>query len=176
MTLRIPAQVVKLGTVLDMVTEIHRKPSAELERGRIERTFWSSEDVGGLVMCTDARAMDKQRAPLYLLRVELDANTAPAPDNAAADTYRAWHERDPEHVAEVDGLPDAFPCFIGHAVRIGYRSDKWGAPGVTDDYDHDYTEPGYRAPEVWADVPELARAKAIVVKGGNQRITPEGID
>lgn len=170
MTIRIPAECVKLGTVLDLITESKR------DDGQIVRTTWSAEDVGGMVMCCDARAMDKQRAPLYLLRVAMDANTKPAPDNAAADTYRDWHERNPEHVADVDNLPDRFEHCVGIAKRIGYRSDKWNEPGVTEDYDHDYSEPGYRAPEVWADSADLARAKAIVLKGGNQRITPAGID
>jgi len=94
----------------------------------------------------------------------------------AGATYEAWHDRAPRTVTELDNLPDVIGVYIGRATRIGYRSDKWHARGQTQDYDHDYTEPGYVAPEVWADRADLAHATAIVIVGGNQRITPEGID
>jgi hypothetical protein len=94
----------------------------------------------------------------------------------AGATYEAWHEREPERVTELDELPDVIGVYIGRAQRIGYSSDKWKKRGKPVDYDHDYTEPGYEAPEVWADRLDLARAHAIVIIGGNQRITPEGID
>lgn len=95
---------------------------------------------------------------------------------AAADTYERWHRRESNGVCELDGLPDDLPHYIGRALRIGYRSDKWHGRGATEDYDHDYTEPGYSPPGVWADDPDLSRATAIVIRGGNQRITPGGID
>jgi hypothetical protein len=104
------------------------------------------------------------------------ARRNPEHADAAADTYEAWHRREPECVREVDGLPDDLPHYIGRALRIGYRSDKWHGRGTTEDYDHDYTEAGYTAPGVWADDPDLAKARAICIRGGNQRITPQGID
>lgn len=94
----------------------------------------------------------------------------------AGTTYAAWHRREPSHVDTLDGLPDVIGVYIGRATRIGYRSDKWKPKGHAQDYDHDYTEPGYTAPEVWADRADLDHAHAIVIVGGNQRITPEGID
>jgi len=94
----------------------------------------------------------------------------------AAATFEAWHRREPSHVDTLDNLPDVIGVYIGRATRIGYRSDKWGKKGHAQDYDHDYTEPGYSPPEVWADRADLDQAHAIVIVGGNQRITPEGID
>lgn len=94
----------------------------------------------------------------------------------AAQTYEKWHEREALHVTDADGLPNVIGVFIGHALRIGYRSDKWHERGQFEDYDHDYTERKYEAPEVWADRADLAQASAIVIVGGNQRITPQGID
>jgi len=103
-------------------------------------------------------------------------NPEPEETADAGATYEAWHDRAPRTVTELDNLPDVIGVYIGRATRIGYRSDKWHARGQTQDYDHDYTEPGYVAPEVWADRADLAHATAIVIVGGNQRITPEGID
>jgi hypothetical protein len=100
----------------------------------------------------------------------------PQHGGAAADTYERWHRRAPGEVCELDKLPDDLPHYIGRALRIGYRSDKWHGRGDAEDYDHDYTEPGYSPPGVWADDPDLAKATAIVIRGGNQRITPGGID
>jgi len=94
----------------------------------------------------------------------------------AGATYAEWHEREPEQVTHADDLPDVIGIYIGRALRIGYRSDKWHERGQTEDYDHDYTEQGYEPPEVWADHADLARARAIVIVGGNQRITADGID
>jgi hypothetical protein len=171
----IPRTVVLLGTVLDLTTERERN-------GQLERTTWEPGDVGGLAMCTDARAMGKRAgtASLYLLRGQAEqlelAEGGGTLVRDAARTFNAWHEREPDSVHHLDALPDSLPCFVGHCTRIGYRSDKWGKPGEHHDYDHDYTEPGYRMPEVWADCADLAQARAVLVRGGNQRITPRGID
>jgi hypothetical protein len=94
----------------------------------------------------------------------------------AGATYAEWHERDPEQITHAEDLPDVIGIYIGRALRIGYRSDKWHERGQTEDYDHDYTEPGYQPPEVWADHADLSKARAIVIVGGNQRITADGID
>jgi hypothetical protein len=164
----VPKTVVQLGTVLDLSTV----------RGRA-RTLWEGSDVGGMLLCTSARGMDGApgRAPLYLLRVDRRLNPDNPPgETAAADTYERWHERAPDGIAELDGLPDDLPHYIGRALRVGYRSDKWGKRGEVKDYDHDYTEPGYAPPGVWADDPDLSKARAILVRGGNQRVTEEGID
>lgn len=121
-----------------------------------------------LAVITKARARDlEQHGP---------RRNNPEHGAAAADTYERWHRRAPADVCELDNLPDDLPHYIGRALRIGYRSDKWHGRGNTEDYDHDYTEPGYSPPGVWADDPDLAKATAIVIRGGNQRITPGGID
>jgi len=97
-------------------------------------------------------------------------------ETEAGATYAEWHEREPEQVTHAEDLPDVIGIYIGRALRIGYRSDKWHERGQTEDYDHDYTEQGYDPPEVWADHADLSRARAIVIVGGNQRITADGID
>lgn len=96
--------------------------------------------------------------------------------NDAIDTYTLWHDREPEGVRQSAELPDLINVRVGDALRIGYRSDKWNKRGTTTDYDHDYTEPQYKQPEVWADCADLSKARVIVIVGGNQRVTPEGID
>lgn len=169
--LHIPATVAQLGHVLDLTTQ-----------SDATRTTWEAGDVGGLIMATDADAMDRKpgTAALYLLRgstrkASLMPNQAPIIEDAQ-QTYEQWHERDPRHVVTLDDLPDLIGIYIGRALRIGYRSDKWHERGTTEDYDHDYTEPGYEPPEVWADHVHLGQARAIVIVGGNQRITADGID
>jgi hypothetical protein len=105
-----------------------------------------------------------------------DQYAPPADQKDAARTYEQWHERRPTKNTELDGLPDLIGVYIGRAMRIGYASDKWHEAGKVIDYDHDYTEPGYEPPEVWADRLDLSHARAIAIVGGNQRITADGID
>jgi hypothetical protein len=136
-----------------------------------------------MLMCCDADAMEREpgTAALYLLRVSSNksrnSNGAKEDERADAETtYQEWHERAPSRVTHAEDLPDLIGIYCGRARRIGYRSDKWHKRGTTEDYDHDYTEPQYEMPEVWADNADLALANAIVIVGGNQRITADGID
>ena len=94
----------------------------------------------------------------------------------AAELYERWHEREAEHVTDVDGLPDLIGIYVGRAMRIGYSSDKWHARGKTIDYEHDFSERGHIAPECWADTADLADARALAIVGGTMRITEDGID
>lgn len=166
--LHIPPATAQLGTVLDLTTQ-----------SDAQRTLWESADVGGMLMCADADAMQRRpgAAALYLLRGPSEAGGKKTDDtDDAEETYERWHKREPKNVRQLDGLPDLIGVYIGRACRIGYRSDKWHDRGDHEDYDHDYTEPGYEMPEVWADRVDLGQARAIVIVGGNQRITEEGID
>ena len=135
----------------------------------------------GLVMCCEPRAMQRRAgaAGLYLVRAKLQDGLPPAEwsriERSGAATYRAWHDRSPEQVSSIE-LSTGAVNYIGDASVIGYRSDKWSQRGTPTDYEHDYTEPGYRAPEVWASEPDLTKADLVVIIGGNQRITPDGID
>jgi hypothetical protein len=140
----------------------------------VYRVYDDAGDVDLYVRAPSARAAKEhvRKLPAHSLQ-PLTRNPAAS---MAADTYAKWHEREPECVTELDGLPDALPVCVGDALRIGYRSDKWHERGQVEDYDHDYTERGYRAPQVWADCADLSKAKAICIVGGNQRITPKGID
>lgn len=165
--LHVPRECVQLGVALDLTTECGSK-----------RTTWEGRDVGGMVLACDADAIGRPKgtAAIYLLREEAPADDSAPPSPDAAETYRTWHRRDADGRRELGGLPDVIGVYIGRATRIGYRSDKWHKRGTAEDYDHDYTEPGYVAPEVWADHGDLAKAEAIVIVGGNQRVTAEGID
>lgn len=91
-------------------------------------------------------------------------------------TYEQWHERQAAEVIEVDDLPDLIGVYVGRATRIGYSSDKWNKRGKMVDYEHDFTEGRHTAPECWADTAELADARALVIVGGDMRITEDGID
>ena len=135
---------------------------------------------------TEAQAMQRVEAEQEAWKQKRDAKRAPkrnanrnhhnGDEADAGATYEAWHERHPEQIDHVEDLPDVIGIFVGFALRIGYRSDKWNERGTTEDYDHDYTEPAYEVPEVWADRLDLSKAHAIVIVGGNQRITADGID
>lgn len=162
----IPPRTVKLGTVLDLQTELH--PT---------RTDWDVE-INGWLMLTDADAMTRRPgdACLYLVRGQLRPGSEAPSTASGEDTYKRWHKRDHNDVNWLEGLPDLIGSYVGLALRIGYRSDKWSKPGELVDYDHDFCERGHTPPEVWADVPELERASAIVIVGGDMRVTPEGID
>lgn len=162
----IPAETVRLGQVLDLVTQL----------GPI-RTTWDTE-LSGWQLLTDSDAMRRRagQARLYLVRGSLRTPNPAAIGEHAADTYEQWHERAARFVGEIDELPDLIGVYIGRALRLGYRSDKWGREGEHNDYDHDFSERGHTPPEAWADSAELAQARAIVIVGGDMRVTPEGID
>lgn len=165
----VPEQTVQLGHALDLSTQF-----------RDARTLWDFE-VKDWHMLTDANAMDLEpgRAALYLVRGKLDERGRAAAflDSAqsGAETYERWHEREAKQVGELD-VPDLVGVYVGRAMRIGYRSDKWNKRGDTIDYDHDFTEGHHIAPECWADNADLAHARALVIVGGDMRVTEDGID
>ena len=162
----IPPTTVRLGQVLDLVTQL----------GPV-RTTWDVE-LAGWHMLADIDAMQRSAgtARLYLVRGELIEQTeAPPPEHAGA-TYEQWHDRAPHLIGELAELPDFIGTYLGRALRIGYRSDKWHEEGKGEDYDHDFTERRHTPPEAWSDTAELDKARAIVIVGGDMRITPEGIN
>jgi hypothetical protein len=159
----IPARTVQLGRVLDMTTVL-----GELA------TTWDSE-LAGWVMLTDARAeqMRPGVAALYLVRRVVDAGE-PTATAAQEETYEMWHKREPGETLTLD-VPDFCGVYIGTARVIGYDSDKWTKRGKSVHYEHDFRESG-REPEVWADAENLAHARGVVIRGGDMRVTAEGID
>lgn len=166
--LELPAETVLLGVVLDMTTE----------RGEL-RTFWERE-FAGWVLLTDpgAEDMPEGEAALYLLPADSFERGPLEGSSAAQRTYRDWHARDAAHGGEIDDpaiSPRAF-YFCGEARTIGYRSDKWNAPGDAIDYEHDFAERRHVPPHVWADALELELATLIIVRGGTMRVTADGID
>lgn len=162
----IPPETVRIGEVLDLVTQL----------GPI-RTTWDQE-LQGWHLLTDPDAMDLRpgEACLYLVRGDLSEPQQTEAGDHAVKTYQRWHERAPQMIGEIDALPDLLGTYIGRALRIGYRSDKWAERGKANDYDHDFAERGHTPPEAWADTPDLERARAIVIVGGDMRVTEEGID
>lgn len=159
----IPARTVQLGRVLDMTTVL-----GELA------TSWDSE-LKGWAMLTDARAelMRPGAAGLYLVRL-VPTGVEPTATPTQEETYEAWHDREPGETLELDA-PDFCGVYIGTARVIGYSSDKWTKRGKFVDYEHDFRESG-REPEVWADAENLADARGVVIRGGDMRVTPAGID
>lgn len=169
-SIKLPREVAQLGTVLDLTTE----------KGDL-RTFWDIELQGWLLLCSpEAIEAAPGRARLYLVRGELSPAPARAtPGAAAAETSEAWNEREAEVVGTIDHAAAA-TTWIGIATKIGYRSDKWNARGVTKDYDHDFAEliqplHGEPWPDVFSDKEDLAAASIVVITGGLFRITERGI-
>lgn len=143
---------------------------------RLEDGHASIEDLDELATLADFAGLDwAELFPEWLEHRQRHDNPAEIGEHAA-DTYERWHQRAPRFVGEIDELPDLIGVYIGRALRIGYRSDKWGSEGATHDYDHDFSERGHTPPEAWADSADLAQARAIVIVGGDMRVTPEGID
>lgn len=159
----IPHRTTQIGKVLDLSTRIGDQV-----------TSWDTE-LAGWVMLTDARAeqMRPGAASLYLVRLK---PTGVEPNASAAQeaTYEMWHKRPADETLELE-VPDFCGVFLGHAVTIGYASDKWESRGSFIDYEHDFSESGLE-PEVWANAPNLADACGVVIRGGDMRVTVRGID
>ncbi len=160
----IPARTVQLGRVLDLTTVLGQ-----------HATTWDVE-VKDWVMLTDARAeqMRPGNAGLYLVRRELVLNATPKTTEAQDKTYETWHDREPGEKLVLD-VPDFCGLYLGNARVVGYASDKWTKRGDFVDYEHDFSESGLE-PEVWADAENLANARGVVIRGGDMRVTAQGID
>jgi hypothetical protein len=159
----IPPRVTQLGWVLDLTTQLGETV-----------TEWDSE-LRGWRMLTDARAetMRPGAAALYLVRDDQVTGEA-CTTEGQEETYRMWHKRDPDETLVLD-TPDFCGVFLGLAKTIGYDSDKWTGRGKFIEYEHDFSESGLE-PEVWADAPQLGDARGVVIRGGDMRVTPAGID
>jgi hypothetical protein len=159
---RIPPVTVHLGQVLDLVTQSNGKRTRH--------------DLKGFQLLTDADAPERAdgRARLYLVKAEVSDKVPNNIDrNSAIRTWKIWNKRTrPDLIGGLYDLPETIGQQIGRAVSIGYRSDKYNKPGKAIDYDHDFREG--KPPLVYVDKPKDPRA--IVLTGGNIRITGRGIE
>lgn len=162
---RIPAVVVRLGTVLDCVV---------MHGGKLLTiTEWKDWLLVASEGCFDA---SPGRAKLFLLPVR-DKDTADAPRLADGhEDYERWNKRAAREQLFTVEVPDSVQVKYGRCVRIGYRSDKWHRRGRTIDYEHDFTEGGALAPLLYCDAPHVQNARAAVITGGDMRVTEDGLD
>lgn len=134
-THRVPAETAMLGHALDL----------EVEDDEQRWTFPFSP--GQMVVLAPADAMDRSPGGgrLFLIRdarhnlEELDGGEY----NAAARTYEGWTDggHRANEVADLE-VPNHFREKVGRAVRLDYRSDKFGRRGNFTDYTHEFSEPG----------------------------------
>ncbi len=145
--------------------------------GRLEDSTATLDDLEMLATYADFAGLDWSDLFPEWKRSRNPSAVTQAVTEEGAETYDRWHEREPhDERARVIELPDLIGVYVGRAMRIGYRSDKWHARGKTLDYDHDFTEGMHIAPECWADTPDLAHARALVIIGGDMCVTEDGID
>lgn len=164
----VAAETTKIGVVLDLVTQFGST-----------RTTWDMEPgAWHMLIEDDAFSRAPGEAPLFLVRGTKTAadRVELKPRARGREAYNAWNERDPVEIFELSEIPDLIPIYVGRAMTIGYRSDKWNGRGDEVDYTHSFTERGHIPPEVWADVADIERARALVIIGGDMRITVDGID
>lgn len=154
---RVPDRTVKLGTALVLVTQF-----------RNQVTTW--EEVAGWQLLTTVDAMNRTRARLFILQGKLGGNKAPS--GAGVDTYERWHKRDAVNLGELK-TPDEIGVKVGRALRIDYRSDKWGKRDRSVDYTHDFFEDGGRPPLVYVD--DAKRPRGFVLSGGSMVVSERGI-
>lgn len=160
---RVPARVVQLGTVLDLVV---------MHAGRILTiTEWKGWMLVGSEGCFDVAP---GRARLFLLPVR-DRQRGARMDESHPD-YEAWTKRESREQLFTVEVPDSIEVKYGRCVRIGYRSDKWNRRGRTVDYEHDFQERGALAPWLYCDSAHVQSAKAACVTGGDMRVTEAGLD
>ncbi len=161
---RVPRVTVRLGTVLDLVTE----------RGHT-RTFWES-DVRGwhLLTVSGAEHMGPGRARVFLVAGDIEGWSDEDTERAER-TYARWHRRDDgELVGELE-IPDEFEDEpIGRAVQLDYASDKYGPRGKVQEYTHDFFEDGGRPPLIYAN--DRSHPRAFVLVGGSMRVSERGIE
>jgi hypothetical protein len=164
--MRIPATTVRIGSVLDLTFERGQ------ERIRVDE--WHGWHV---LIPENAFDVAPGRARIFLVRGQLRGKEQLQGDelDRAQTAYERWNQRDAMLVGELD-VPDEINHRQGRALRIGYRSDKWSRRGTTHDYDHDFTERGHRPPLLYTNTPNLARARAALLVGGDMSITEGGID
>lgn len=167
MTHAIPALTVQYGTVLDVLFAVGNQ--------RITVTEWR-----GWHMLVSEHAMDTAagRAKLFLVRGTISKRKLLRGDehDRAQEQYERWHQRDARALGELKNLPDSIGHRQGRVLRIGYRSDKWGRRGATNDYDHDFLEDGGKAPWLYTNTARIEAARAAVIVGGSMAITEGGID
>lgn len=160
---RVPARTVQLGTVLDLHLELNATQRAFVKE-------WS-----GWLMCIPEHGFELARgsSKLFLFK-PAELEQLEGMGAAAIRAYQRWHKRHPDAV-ESHEVPDHLGHLQGRVLRIGYRSDKWGARGNTIDYDHDFTERGALPPKLYTDSAELEQARGAVLVGGDMTITARGI-
>lgn len=161
---RIPRRIVQLGEVLDV--QLEPTPSE-----RLTLTEWR----GWLVAIPEhGFELPPGAAKLFLFKPN-PVETAETMKPAAARAYQRWHKRLPVDALAGYEVPNHVRQYQGRAVRIGYRSDKWGKRGKAHDYDHDFREHGARPPKLYTDAADLERSTAAVLVGGDMHITEGGI-
>lgn len=156
---RIPARTVELGEVLDLVVELNG-----------ERLIYRDE-VRGMWLLAPDNAMDRAEGGgrLYLVRGELAGGRDPEDARPEGQrTFERWHQsHGPDQIGSLE-VPDSVGVPVGRAVRIGYKSDKFG--GKTAAYEHDFESP---FPKVYATRKD--NPKALVIVGGGFTVSPRGI-
>jgi hypothetical protein len=157
---RIPARTVQLGEPLDLW----------VQKGN-QVTHYGPRDLKGFIMLVGEGAEQTAagRTRLFLVlprKIQADGRSF----GAGAATFRAWHQRNPDAMLEYTGLPDSMGTKLGRAVRVDYRSDKWGGRNI--EYTHDFYEGA--PPLVYADRADRPRGFCLV--GGDMKITRHGIE
>lgn len=165
--MHVPAEIWKLGHVLDLTILFHNV-----------RTVWPELEGWQLLSDPDAFERAPGEAELYLVRAALEdvpedfAPLAAPQRRGARKAYERWNQREPEYLNTIV-IPPVATIYVGHATAIGYHSSKWDE---NVDYNHDFAERGRIPPDAWADNVDLAQASVVVLTGGDMRITEEGID
>lgn len=160
----VPKVTVQLGTVLDL--RVQKDASTRL----------TIDEWDGWLLLTDENAMDSSRPRLFLVPGELGQDDSREAVGPAAETYERWHRRGYDFVDNVDVSGASIGFCQGRVMVIGYRSDKWGDPGKTHDYDHDFTEAGAQPPLLYTNRAAIDEATTAVIVGGDMRISPRGIE
>lgn len=159
---RVPAITAHLGRALDVV----------IERNDGEREKW--DEIRGFQLLAPADAMDRSPGAgrLYVVAGKLeDREPVELGDHADAEhTYQQWHRRPADVTGRIE-VPDAIGVPLGRAIRIGYKSDKFGRKGAEVAYEHDFSEP---YPRVY--VTSRKAPRAMVLSGGNFTVSGRGIE
>lgn len=85
---------------------------------------------------------------------------------AARAQYKKFHDREPDRDFTIPAIDTRELAFVGQALCVGYGSDKWG--GKKADYLHDFEDENI-------NVYQTADGKALVIAGGDLRVTRRGI-
>lgn len=160
--MKVPAQTVRIGTALELVTE----------RGE-ERVLW--DEVHGWHVLTTPGAFEQApgRARVFLVPGKLTKTDTAIPARGS-DAFERWHKRAADKVGELD-VPDDFPDYVGLAVRLDYASDKWRGKGRFVEYTHSFVDDG-EPPRVYSAPPRRgAVPRGFALSGGSMAITEGGI-